>query len=65
MLKMNDKRPEYGVIARNCLAPGISKGKVPQGDRTLLSGSVVKVEGEFGSKRYVGKIETFCKCTWW
>lgn len=51
MLKMNDKRPDYGVIAGNCLAPSVSKAKIPLGDRTLLLGSVVKVEGEYGSSR--------------
>lgn len=48
---MNNKKPDYGVIANNCLVPGIAKGKTPLGDRTLLLGSVVKVEGEQGSNK--------------
>lgn len=50
---MNDKRPEYGVVLRNCLVPSISKGRTPpQGDRTLLLGAVVKIEGEVGTSRW-------------
>lgn len=51
MLKMSSKRPEYGVIAKNCLVSGICKGKTPVGDRTLLLGSIVKVEGDYENNR--------------